>query len=310
MMCRRPPRAHPRRPGFPVVSPFTLLALLAMDASAAPITFNTALPVAKGSFVGRMQAVHSQSGGDSGPRRRKAEGNALISVLGYGVSPKLAVFGVLPLVDKRLEVDGGNGRYTRAADGLGDARLFGRYTVVQRDGQGYTLRLAPFVGLELPTGANHRGDGQGTLPPGVQPGSGALDLFGGLIATWQTLDYQIDGQIGYQFNRQADGFDPGDVLRADLSAQYRLWPRQLGGGVPGFLYGVIESNWIHTGKDQRGGRSDTDSGGTTVFLSPGLQYVTRRWIVEAAVSVPVGKHLNGNALEPGNIVRAGFRVNF
>ena len=289
------------------------LSLLAMQSGvlAAPITFNTALPVAKDSFVGRLQLVHAESRPDASPLRRKRDSNALIAVLGYGVSPTLAVFGVLPVVDQRLRLDGEDGsRQTRSADGIGDARLFARYTVFQRDAAGSTLRLAPFIGLELPTGANWRSDGQGTLPSAVQPGSGAVDVFGGLIATWQTLDYQIDGQIGYQHNRQADGFDAGDVLRADLSLQYRLWPRQLGAGVPGFLYGVIETNLLHRRRNSRQGHSDADSGGNTLFLSPGLQYVTRRWIVEAALQWPLLNHPNGDALEPGPIVRGGFRVNF
>jgi len=290
-----------------------LLGLMAISAGplAAPITFNTALPVAKGSFVGRLQAVRAQSEPDSSTERRKREANALIGVLGYGVSPKLAVFGVLPLVDKQLRLDAdGSGRRTRSATGLGDARLFARYTLVQRDAAGSTLRLAPFLGVELPTGADQRSDGQGTLPPAVQPGSGAVDVFGGLIATWQTLDYQLDGQISYQNNRQANGVDPGDRLRADLSLQYRLWPRRLAAGVPAFVYGVLETNLLHRGRNSRQGRSDPDSGGSTVFLSPGLQYVTRRWIVEAALQWPVLNRPNGDALEPGPILRGGFRVNF
>ena len=45
-------------------------------------------------------------------------------------------------------------------------------------------------------------------------------------------------------------------------------------------------------------------------LVPGLQYVTKRWIVEAAVQLPIVQYLNGTALENDHIVRAGFRFNF
>jgi hypothetical protein len=38
--------------------------------------------------------------------------------------------------------------------------------------------------------------------------------------------------------------------------------------------------------------------------------VTRRWVAEAIVQVPVVQELNGTALEDNFIVRAGFRVNF
>ncbi len=43
---------------------------------------------------------------------------------------------------------------------------------------------------------------------------------------------------------------------------------------------------------------------------PGLQYVTKRWIVEAGVQIPVVQDLNGTALEKDYIFRAGFRFNF
>ena len=84
----------------------------------------------------------------------------------------------------------------------------------------------------------------------------------------------------------------------------------MSGGVPGFLYGILEANLIHQDNDEIGGAEDPDSGGTRLFLVPGLQYVTKRWIVEAAVQLPIVQDLNGTALENDFIVRAGFRLNF
>ncbi len=100
------------------------------------------------------------------------------------------------------------------------------------------------------------------------------------------------------------------MVRFDASLQYRLWPRELKGGVPGFLYGVIESNLIYREKNRIADLDDVNSGGTTLFLAPGLQYVTRRWVFEIAAQLPVVQNLNGTALENDYIVRAGFRVNF
>jgi len=100
------------------------------------------------------------------------------------------------------------------------------------------------------------------------------------------------------------------VVRFDASLQYRLWPRELKGGVPGLLYGVIESNLIYRGKNRIADLDDINSGGTTLFLAPGLQYVTRRWVFETAAQLPVVQNLNSTALENDYIVRAGFRVNF
>ena len=99
----------------------------------------------------------------------------------------------------------------------------------------------------------------------VPSGSGSWDPFVGTVATYQTLDYQVDAQISYK-----NGFEFGDELRLDGSLQYRQWPRELGAGVPGFLYGVIEANLLHRDENEINGIEDGDSGGTSLHLSPGL----------------------------------------
>ena len=134
--------------------------------------------------------------------------------------------------------------------------------------------------------------------------------FAGVVLTYQTLDYQIDGQISYQARNEANDFEAGDVVRLDASLQYRLLPRTLPEGLPNFLYGVIEANLIQQGKDRVSGNSNRNSGGTRLFLTPGLQYVTKRWIAEAAVQIPVSQNLNGTALENDYIARIGVRFNF
>ena len=284
---------------------------LVATADAAPQTFNTALPVAKGEFVFREQFIYRRAADDPSPADRDVEVLGAISVLGYGVTPDLAMFGVLPFLDKELEVTmPGGARATRKTSGIGDARLFGRYTVYQDDAPGRTFRVAPFLGLELPTGDDDDRDGLGRLPATLQLGSGSWDPFGGIVVTYQTLDFQIDAQASYKVNTGANGFEFGDQARLDLSLQYRLWPRELGAGTPGFLYGGLEGNLIHRGRNEIAGIDDRDSGGVSFFLSPGLQYVTRRWIAEAIVQVPVVQSLNGTALEDDFIARAGFRVNF
>lgn len=279
-------------------------------APAAPQTFNTALPVAEGEFVFREQFVLDQSGDDPSGAERDRTAWALVSVLGYGATADLALFVVVPYVDKSLEATEGGTRSERSASGLGDVSLFARHTVYRRDWPGRTFRVAPFLGLELPTGDDGERDGAGRLPPSVQPGSGSWDPFGGLVLTYQTLDFQVDAQASYQANTEADDFAFGDVARLDGLLQYRLWPRELGAGVPGFLYGVLEANLIHQGKNRTDGDDGPNSGGLSLFVLPGLQYVTKRWIVEAGVQIPVVQDLNGTALETDYVFRTGFRFNF
>ena len=280
------------------------------SAWSAPITFNTALPVAEDEFIFRQQFVFDRSGDDPSGADRDREVFAAVSVLGYGVTSDLAIFGVLPYVDKSLEITSMGVRRTRDTRGIGDMTLFGRYTVFKDDIPGRTFRIAPFFGIELPTGEDDETDGLGRLPASVQAGSGSVDPFGGLVATYLSLDFEIDAQASYKINTEANNFEFGDVARLDASFQYRLWPRSLGSGVPGFLYGILEGNLIHQNKNRSNGAEDPNSGGTSLFLMPGLQYVTKRWIVEGGVQIPVVQDLNGTALEKDFIVRFGFRFNF
>lgn len=179
----------------------------------APITFNTALPVAKSEFVFRQKFVVNQSGHDPAQADRDRTAWSAVSVLGYGITSKLALFGVLAHVSKDLDITVAGERFNRHGDGLGDFSLFGRYTVYQRDWPGRTLRIAPFAGFKAPTGKNDASDSLGRLPFSVQPGSGSWDAFGGIVTTWQTLDYQVDGQVGYRGNGAANGFAAGDQVR-------------------------------------------------------------------------------------------------
>lgn len=281
------------------------------SAHSAPQTFDTALPVAQDQFVFRGQLSYRRATDDRTPADRELEVRGAIAVLGYGATRGLALFAVVPWLDKGLELDAPAGaRSARTTAGVGDARLFARHTLLRRDRSGSTLRLAPFAGIELPSGDDDEEDRFGRLPRPLQIGSGSWDPFGGLILSWQTLAWELDAQVSYQANTDAGGFERGDELRIDGSLQYRLWPRELGGGVPGFLYGVIEANLLHQDENRMGGVEDPDSGGTTLFLSPGVQYVTRRWVVEGIVQVPVAQDPGGGALEDDFIVRAGFRVSF
>lgn len=280
-------------------------------AQAAAQTFNTALPVGEGNFVLRGQGLWRSANDDPGTANRDLDVAGAVSVLAYGATSDLALFGAVPYLNKELAFDGpGGGRVERDSSGFGDARLFARYMLFQDDGPGRTFRIAPFLGVETPTGDDDERDRFGRLPQPLQSGSGSWDPFGGLVVTYQTLDFVLDAQLAHQVNTEANDFDFGDETTLDGSFQYRLWPRELGSGVPGFLYGVLEANLIHRAENETDGADDPDSGGARLFLSPGLQYVERSWIVEGIVQLPVAQDLNGAALEDDFTARVGFRVNF
>ncbi len=284
----------------PVKTAFRYFALPVMLAAfspammAAPITFNTAVPVSDDGKIFRQQLIFSNSSDDLNGIRREVQTWRSVSVLGYGVTRKLAVFGVLPAVSRQTQI----GPVSRDVSGFGDASVFARYQIYQSDAPGRTVRVAPFAGLTLPTG--NRG----------QTGDGSVDAFGGLILTAASTDWHFDSQIRYTLNGAADGFERGNALSLDASVQYRLLPREITLDSGGFLMAVLEGNVTQSQMNRQAGFENPNTGGTVVTLSPGLQYATRRWIAETAVRLPVATNLNGTALEPDYSIVTSFRVNF
>ena len=286
------------------------LLLAVTDAPAAPITSNTALPVREGGLILRGQAKLKRASDDPSPMDRDLTVWATPTVLVCGLNEKFTVFGVVPYLDKRLEVNIPMGRLTRGDAGIGDLRFLFRYTVRQWDRPQETLRLAPFAGLEVPSGNDDTDDSLGQLPAPLQLGSGSWDPIIGTVFSWQTLPWQLDASATYKLNTAANDFEFGDEARVDLSFQYRLFPRELCDGAPSFLYGVMESTIEWRDHNESFGKGDPNSGGTTWYISPGIQYVSKRTVFEAAVQVPVLQNLNGNALKSDFTLTTGFRINF
>jgi len=289
-----------------------LLNISMVDIShAGPITFNSALPVSEGVGILRSQVKLTRKTGDVTSQQRALNVTAVPLVLAYGFNPKLALFAVLPYVDKRMNLTIGNKRIRRQSKGLGDARLFARYTIYQADKPGDTLRIAPFAGLKMPTGRRNKRDALGVLPRALQSGTGSWDPFVGITLTRQTLGWEFDIAAKYQLNTEASGFTFGDGVRFDASFQYRIVPQSLDDvGVPAFIYVVLESNLLWNASNKLAGATDINSGGTTWNLVPGLQYVTRRYVLETAIELPVVQRLHGTPLEADWVWSAGVRWNF
>jgi hypothetical protein len=278
--------------------------------NAGPISFNSALPVSENVGILRSQIKIIRKSGDNTTQNRDFTVTAIPLVLAYGISPKLALFGALPYVDKSMDITLGTMRIRRQTQGLGDGKFFARYTVYQVDQPGDTLRIAPFAGLKVPTGVHDKRDAFGLLPRPLQSGSGSWDPFAGIAITRQTLDWEFDTAVGYQHNTQAFGFEFGDEARLDASYQYRVLPKAIKSDSLGFTYAVLESNLVWNGKNKSANAFDPDSGGLTWILAPGLQYVTPRFVLETTLQIPVIQNLNGTALKTDWTWAAGFRRNF
>ncbi len=281
-------------------------------AEAGPITFNTALPVHANELILREQVIWLRASDDPTPMNRNLNVIAVPTVLVYGAHPRVALFGILPFLYKRLDVTMPSGeRVRRSTSGFGDLSTFVRVTALQIDRPRETIRMAPFAGLKMPTGATGIADDFGRLPPALQLGSGSWDPFWGLIFTWQKLRWELDASGSYLVRTKANDFNSGDEARGDASFQYRVVPwGEVGPGVPSWLFAVLETNVVWQGRDEIAGGKNPDSGGLVWYLAPGLQWITLRTVLEAAVQIPVLTRTNGQGLGQDFIARVSFRANF
>lgn len=184
--------------------------------------------------------------------------------------------------------------------GVGDIRVFVKYLVYQYDRRNKTIRVASKAGIKLPTG-----DENG-LPP---LGPGSTDYFFTTVAAW------IQGRIGiyvegiYNLNTSKDAVDFGNSIDYNVAFGYRLIPSVYETYPSPQLNGFLEINGTTTNQSNIGGSKVGDTGGTTIFLSPGLQYVGgRRWLIEASLQMPIVNEPNGTQLATDWTIAIGTRI--
>lgn len=265
-------------------------------ALAAGINTDVALPVRKGGFVLRSQ-IRWLRGNDN------LNVVAIPNVLVYGATPDLSLFTIVPYIfrDEEFTDSSSGNRVENDDNGIGDTTFLARYTVYSRDYPTGTTRFALLGGIKLPTGDDD-------LEPIT---TDSLDFPLGLVATasWG-FRHEVDADLVYRINTEADDFERGDDLVYDLAYGFRVYPWTLPEfGVPNFIYLVAEANGIFSRRGELNGDTIDNSGGHTLFLSPGAQFLTRRFILEVSIQLPVIQDLNGSQSETDFVLAAGFRVN-
>lgn len=208
-----------------------------------------------------------------------------IYALVWGVRPHLSLSLVTPLV-----------RTTRGGEstaGFADTSIFARYDVLRRTVPGGYTRLAPELGIKLPTGGAF--------------GTGSTDVMGGLVFS-RVRDpnwWIVDGQL--TLSGSGDGGERrGDRVRFDVAYLRRVLPRS-GMGVPMVLV-VVELNGERVAETRRRESVVSGTGGDQLFLSPGIEYlVGRRLVLEASVPILIYERLGSTQPRPEASIILGMR---
>lgn len=277
---------------------FLLLAagLTTRSAAAAAINTDMALTPSEGTTIVRTQLRFLRATDDPSGLGREKDQTVWSTTVVYGVTGKLTLGFNLPLVDVTLDSDAGR---IMDVTGAGDITLMGKYRFWQRDRKGSTDRISALLALEVPSGID-------------ELSSHSVDPAAGVVYTHQSLDSaglvrEIDADVVFKVNTKARGTNPGDVARYDVAFARQLWPRRTADRL---LVGVLELNGVLTGRDRTGGIDDPDSGGHRLYFSPGLELVTKRFIVEVGAKIPLVQNLNGNQLKEDYSLSLGVRFQF
>lgn len=269
------------------------------------------LPLAESSVRGLYRHLEMGSLTRNGDEVENPEGlrvgvDAVPLVVPYGVTPRTTLFVGIPYLWKTFERGG-----TRESNrGLGDLFVRVKQEILAKDFVAGNRRLAVFAAASLPTGETEE-DGA-ALPPPLRLGLGSVNLTGQAVYSYVNDRFGYHGAVSYTAATGATaGVRIGDRFGYDLAWGYRLFPAVYETLREVTLAAYLELNGSVAQPSTQGGSLRADSGGHTLFLSPGLQLIPlRNWAIEASFQWPIVRELRGTQLAPDWSLAVGARAVF
>ena len=228
----------------------------------------------------------------------------------YGFTPYLTGNFSVPYNIKREDNAGSN-------SGIGDVRLSAILGFHHEPGKGIQLNTQKeaaislegvrktfftlYGGFTLPTG-KHKEELGGEIDPGMQPGFGSPSFTVGMNAgrnVWKSLSIVAEASMDYFTQRH--NFRFGNEYRFNLAGVQELY-----GSSEKFLSkldGILELNFLHISPDEEGGDRQRASGGTILYLTPGMRFSFPRLQnanLGLAVKIPIWKNLNEQNEQQGS----------
>ena len=223
----------------------------------------------------------------------------------YGFTERFLV-----LVNAPVRKTHGNGELTEGIDGelerepvsggatgLGDISALGRYTALSYHTLDSSTLVAGVFGLKLSTGSTSQHNDQGEyLDSHLQLGTGSTDALLGVSANHVQGRYSISANLLASITGEGETGDTkhrfGNSFNYDITGKYRVTP-----GIPGqtanelvFSFGV---NGDYREHERLDGSKVPDSGGQTIYLTPGIQYLPgSHWVFETTLQYAVYHDLN------------------
>ena len=218
----------------------------------------------------RVEHASLQEGGQSTELTRYV--TPLVMV--YGFYPQWTVVAVQPYMS--VDISSRMGTQTRKTNlnGLPDAQLTVQYDgLYSRNSPGGLTRLSGVLGVQLPTGADRFSAGAAAYTAGL------------VFEKAVELNYVLTTDFQYTLaTRNSQGAKVGNRARFDIVPAYFLitrsesspptsWLRRLYNHVfHNGAYFILELNGTWQAHTDSGGDKIANTGGTTLSISPGVQY--------------------------------------
>jgi hypothetical protein len=216
----------------------------------------------------------------------------------------------LPLVDREhLHIHNHRGAQLQEEwnfQGLGDMRLVGRYQRAVGDQEQGTRSAGLLFGVKLPTGRTGvTNDAGAAAERSLQPGTGTTDAILGAFYHHQLPRHAASwfAQVQYQqaLNSHAD-FKPGGQFSLDLGVSRRFTDK---------FSGLLQLNAVAKQRDSGAQAEPADSGGRSVFLSPGVGYdVSEALRLYAFYQHPLYQDVHGVQLTASRAFTVGLARRF
>ena len=245
------------------------------------INFDSALSPAKDMLIIRQQLRYFEADNNLGARDLDISQTQVSTAFIYGIQSDITLMFNAPY--RFRKVDNNITSTSSSFDGFGDMNSLLKYQFYQNDtGPTDTARASLLTGMEIRSGDSNFS-------------SDSYDPLLGLVYTQSLGRHGFDAALLWKFNTA--GGDP-DRLRYDAAYVYRLQPEEYTAGKLTALFGLVELNGIY----------HTD-GDNEIYISPGIQYVTKDWAIEATVQLPVLQDLD-HRMEKDFVVGLSLRLQF
>lgn len=188
--------------------------------------------------------------------------------------------------------------------GFGDMRVIGRYMGLLK-----SRKLGLQLGFKLPTGEYQQNFNNGPiagqpLDRGLQLGTGTTDLIvGAYYFSNLGRDWNYFSQLAADLPMASrDGYIPGNSLTTSFALRYHHFQRF----VP-----QLQLNARFMAHDHGMNATPADTGGTTVYLSPGFTVnISKNVSSYVFFQLPIYQYLNGYQLAPFYTLSVGTRFMF